>query len=184
MNFRAYCDELSRIYSAEGFALKPRPGAGEAALDHAEAKLGIRLAEDLRGAWLHADGAIEGCPVFVRPGYFSAYTFLSIEQALEAREGLRRRSPRYEGFVERRSRDPRILSGWYQEGWLPFASFGGATMLLMQDYSPSPSGQRGQIIAFAHDPDAIDYVAPCFAALLAASIKAIADDPGEFFVAL
>ena len=184
MNFKAYCEGLSRLYSAEGFELKLGPGASEAALDRAEAHLGFSLTEELRGAWLHADGAREKCPVFVRPGYLSAFCFLSIGEAVEAREGMRRRSSRYEGYQEPRPRDPRVMQGWFQEGWLPFAGFGSATMLLVEDHAPSPLGRRGQIVAFTHDPDAIEYVAPSFAELLAASIKSIADDPDEFFVGL
>ena len=184
MNFKAYCEALSRLYAGEGLALTLRPGVAEFALDLAEAQLGFALAPDLRGAWLHADGGDEGQPVFVRPGYLGGYEFLSLQQALRARDGMKRRSPRYEAYEEPKPRDPRIKPGWFQEGWLPFASFGGGTRLLIQDHSPSGLGRRGQVIAFTHDPDAIDYVAPDLAELLSASLESIGGDTGEFFIGL
>ncbi|MGE5201612.1 MAG: SMI1/KNR4 family protein [Acidobacteriota bacterium] len=183
MNFKAYCEALSRLYAEEGFALRLRPGAAKSALDHAEAQLGFALAVDLRGAWLHADGG-EPQPVFVRPGYLDGYEFLSLEQALRARDRMKRRSPRYEDHEQREPRDARIRPGWFQEGWLPFASFGGGTLLLIQDQSPTSLGRSGQIIAFTHDPDSIDYVAPDLAELLSASLESIANDTEDFFIGL
>lgn len=183
MNFKAYCEALRRLYADEGFALQLRPGAAKPALDRAEAQLGFALAEDLRGAWLHADGG-EPQPVFVRPGYLGGYEFLSLEQALRARDRMKQRSPRYEGYEQPKPRDARIKPGWFHEGWLPFASFGGGTLLLIQDHSPASLGRPGQIIALTHDPDSIDYVAPDFAELLSASLQSIADDMEEFFIGL
>jgi cell wall assembly regulator SMI1 len=182
MDFKQYIEELSKLYAVAGAALRLSPGSSNAALDLTESELGFALDESIRGAWLEADGGHEWCPIFARPDYLTGYDFLSIEQALRARTNMRSRSPNYEGYEAPEPRDTRIKPGWFQDGWLPFGSFSGSTLLLIQDYSPSDIGQRGQIIAFNHDPDTIEYVTSSFASLLAASIKSIADDPTEFIV--
>ena len=89
-------------------------------------------------------------------------------------------APQYEGYVEEKPRDQRIRPGWFHDGWLPFAGFGGGILLLIQDYSPTEEGNIGQIIAFTHDPDEISYVAPDFQTFLHHSLSSIKEDPEEF----
>jgi cell wall assembly regulator SMI1 len=115
-----------------------------------------------------------------RPGFLTGYDFLPLVAALGERDGLRRRAPNYEGYVETGARDRRIRPGWFHDGWPPFAGFGGGTLLLIQDYSPAAPGNVGQIIAFAHDPDEISYVATDFQNFLRASLPSINRDPQEF----
>ena len=184
MNFKAYCEALGRLYADRGYALELHPGANEDALTLAEAKLGFALDQDMRTAWLHADGGEAWRPVFARPGFLEAYDFLSIEEGLLARDHLRKRSPQYADYEDPEPRDPRVKPGWFEAGWIPFAGLNGESLLLMQDYSPTSLGRRGQIIAFTHDPDSITCVAQDLAALLSASIEAIAADPDEFLIML
>jgi len=108
---------------------------------------------------------------WARPRYLSVYGFLSVSEAIKARAGFAARAPRYVGYEQDRPRDPRIAPGWYQPGWLPFAAFGGASLVLLVDAAPSARGRAGQIIAFTHDPAAITYVAPSFPGFLAASLR-------------
>jgi cell wall assembly regulator SMI1 len=51
--------------------------------------------------------------------------------------------------------------------------------LLIADLVPSGTGKSGQIIAFTHDPDEIEHIAPSFANLLENSMKAIEADSEE-----
>ena len=85
----------------------------------------------------------------------------------------------YDGYEQEQPRDPRICSGWYQAGWLPFAAFSAPDLLLIADHSPTASGQCGQIIAFSHDPDTISYVCTDFATLLEQSLATIREHPED-----
>lgn len=180
MNFSQYLDRVRAVCDAHGHALHLNPGAAESGLEAVEAELGFPISADARQAWLLANGAERDVPVFMRPGYLTAYDFLPLEKAIAGRARMADRAPRYAGYKEPEPRDARIRDGWFHPGWLPFASFGGATMLLMVDHAPSESGTLGQIIAFTHDPDQITWVAPSFTALLTGSIAEIEADPEEF----
>ncbi|EHK68092.1 SMI1/KNR4 family protein [Achromobacter arsenitoxydans] len=180
MNFSSYLDRLRAVYDAYASALSLNPGATKAVMEAAETHLGFPISADVRQAWLLADGCESDGPVFMRPGYLTGYDFLSLEEAITQRSNMAKRAPRYAGFDEPASTDARIREGWFHEGWLPFAGFGGATLLLMADHSPGKLGTPGQIIAFTHDPDQITWVAPSFEALLMGSIIEIEGDPEEF----
>lgn len=180
MIFQAYLQTLRRTYAAHGLSLDLVAGNAEAALAESEARLGFPIAPGLWEAWRAADGGADGAHVFLRPGFLTGYDFLSLAAAEKARANLRRRSSGYAGYVEPEPRDARIRGGWYHDGWLPFAAFGGGTLLLMQDHAPGAIGAAGQIIAFTHDPDEIGYVSPDFARFLDASLNAIEADPEAF----
>ncbi|KAF0813541.1 hypothetical protein IGB42_01892 [Andreprevotia sp. IGB-42] len=180
MTFQDYITQLAALYRDHDFALDLNPPASASQLVQLEAELGHALKDDLRAAWLHANGGQEWETVFSRPGSLGGYWFLSAQDALLERAHMAQRSPQYLGYAEDRERDHRIQDGWYHDGWLPFANFSGATLLLIQDYSPAPGGQAGQIIAFTHDPDTIEYVAPSLSALLGSSLENIRHYTGEF----
>ncbi|WP_158685876.1 SMI1/KNR4 family protein [Achromobacter spanius] len=180
MNFSHYIDRLRAVFDAHGHTLNLKPGAAESKLEAVQAELGFAIPADVRQAWLRANGAERDVPVFMRPGYLTAYDFLTLEAAMTKRARMADRAPRYAAYDEPSPRDERIRDGWFHHGWLPFASFGGATLLLLVDHSPSEAGTPGQIIAFTHDPDQITWVAPSFAALLTGSIAEIEADPQEF----
>jgi cell wall assembly regulator SMI1 len=183
MNVEQYFAEVLSLARECGTALQLMPGVGEDTLVAAERVLGFRVEAAMRQAWLAHDGGREGQSAFAWPGFLTGYSFLSLRQALDVRRKIKQRSSNYAGYVQPSCRDKRILDGWYQPGWLPFASFGGTALLLMQDYSPAAKGQAGQIIAFTHDPDSIDYVAPSLQLFLACSFGALRADPEEFFMA-
>lgn len=52
--------------------------------------------------------------------------------------------------------------------------------MLMLDHTPTAQGRPGQIIAFTHDPDSIDYVCVDFPTLLAQTLEQIEEDPEDF----
>ena len=146
-------------------------GATASALKQMARKLGFQPGEALKQAWTLGNGSDEGAPLFARPGFLSTYEFLSIDQMLAERAGIERRAPQYKDYEEPEARDRRIRPGWYHAGWVPFASLAGATMLLIEDHSPSAKGATGQIIAFTHDPDEMSWVARDFASLLKGSLQ-------------
>ena len=180
MDFAQYLIQLEAVYDEHEVPWSTRAGASEFALAAAERTLRFALDPALRAAWRNSDGSADEVPLFVRPDFLTSYELLSITDALAAREGMRKRARQYAGHADPEPRDPRIRAGWFHDGWLPFASFGGATLLLIQDYAPAPGGQAGQIIAYVHDPDEIAYVAADFADLLTRSLRDVKADPEEF----
>ncbi|WP_174074044.1 SMI1/KNR4 family protein [Rhizobium rhizogenes] len=180
MIFADYVEALRHVYSKHDAHINLADGNAETALAEAEARLGFSLDPDLREAWRIADGSEHEVRVFLRPDFLTGYDFLSLASAQKARASMERVSPQYVGYSEPSPRDPRIRDGWFQRGWLPFAAFGGNSLMLIQDYTPSEKGKTGQIIAFTHDPDEISYVAPDFRTFLKLSLQAIKDDPEEF----
>jgi len=181
MKFDRYLELLRPLAAEQGIELQLRPGVSESALADVEQKLGFQLDKPMRQAWLTHNGGEEWQNTFAIPDLTDGYTLLSLGQAMAAREHLKTRSTQYDNYQQPKRRDKRIQKGWYHPGWVPFAGFGGGTLLLMQDYSPAPTGVAGQIIAFTHDPDAITYVADGFASFLRESINALKSDPEEFF---
>lgn len=169
--FRAYAKALDALFHAHELTLSWNRAAPAKQLHQVEQTIGHELPKALASVWATANGTKRDEPVFARPGYLTPYTLLSTMKALAERDGLERRAPRYAEYVEPSRRDRRIAPGWFQPGWLPFASFSGATMLLIIDFSPSARGAMGQVIAFTHDPDEMSYVAPSFDHFLRASLK-------------
>ena len=178
--FPAYLNALHILY--RDYSLEPLrtyPPASAANLAAAEAALGFALDPALKATWQSANGSDEWQTVFARPGYITGYSFLSLADSLREREYMAHRAPQYDGYEQEQPRDPRICSGWYQAGWLPFAAFSAPDLLLIADHSPSASGQCGQIIAFSHDPDTISYVCTDFATLLEQSLATIREHPED-----
>ena len=184
MEFLSYLSDLRRLYAEFGESLDESPPAADAELAAAEEQLGKPMDPGLRAAWTVANGAAgagdDYRPIFARPGYLTPFSFLSVEDALEARASLRRRAAQYEDYEDPRPRDLRIRDGWFQEGWLPFAEFDGST-LLISDMSPSRRGVKGQIIGYVHDPDEIVFVAAGFPELLDASLETLRQSAHELF---
>ncbi len=180
MTFADYLKQLDALFEAQGFDMDLRPPAPEAQLSALEAKLGFPVDPTLRSAWQIADGS-PGIPLFTRHGYLENFDFLSVDEVLEERRSWEAMARRYAGYAEPGPRDGRIAAGWFLPGWVPFARFGGGSLILMQDHAPSEQGQVGQIIAFIHDPDTMEYVAENFDGFLQGSLETILDDPDEFF---
>ncbi|MER2248996.1 SMI1/KNR4 family protein [Methylorubrum podarium] len=180
MEFPAYADALRAVHECHGRSVLLGPGCDAAALASAEVEIGCGLPAGLSTAWRTCDGSGDAA-LFMKPGFLTPDRFLSLAAAREARDGLRRRAPSYRGTDEDAApRDDRIRSGRFQDGWLPFAGFGGGPLLRMIDLSPSAAGRVGQVIAFTHDPDTIDHVASEFATFLRALLATIEQDPEAF----
>jgi cell wall assembly regulator SMI1 len=180
--FTAYLERLEALYGKLERKLPLRPPATATALKRLEKQLGSALPPSLHAAWQTSNGSRSDTPFFARSGYLTAHDFLSVPQALEARQAMRRRAPRYKDYSEPKRRDRRIAQGWFQPGWLPFAGFGGGTLLLLVDLSPAARGSAGQVIAFTHDPDTLDYVASSFDAFLRSSATALKRYADEYFL--
>jgi cell wall assembly regulator SMI1 len=180
MKFSAYLKAIQKLYTSCEVELPLNRPSTAAAVDDLARKFGDELPAELRNGFLATDGVPNEKPFFANPGSLTSYGFLSAKAALKQRDSMRKRSSQYAGYVEQTPRDPRIAPGWFNDGWFPFAAFGGGSLLLIVDSSPTARGASGQIIAFTHDPDEMTYVAPSFERFLAASLKAAQEDPEEF----
>lgn len=184
MQFKDYLAQLTALYVQAEVNLQLQAPASPEEIAALESSYGYRLPVELKNAWLHGNGGATDQHLFARPGYLTGFDFLSIDDALKERAGMLRRSPQYANYrYEQGSpRDARISPGWYEPGWLPFAKYGGATLLLILDFSPTTQGQAGQIITFTHDPDCIDYVAPSFDVFLRDSLNMLREYSDEFIL--
>lgn len=177
MSFAHYLAGIRTLASKHGASLELRKPAKATALAKLASLNGVLVPGELGAAWRTSDGYEHN--LFSRPGFMTGYEFLSVSEAIEERASFAKRAPQYEGYEDPEDRDPRIAPGWYQPGWLPFASFGGGTLVLLVDASPSKRGRAGQIIAFTHDPDEMTYVAASFSEYLSASLRWIKSHPDD-----
>lgn len=181
MDFDAYLRGLQQIYAQMQVELRVRPAASPAALGALAAAAGGALDSGLVEAWSVADGTASPTPFFARPRFLTPFDFISTDAAVRQRLALERRSTSYREYTQAEARDIRIGDGWFQAGWVPFAQFGGGTLLLLSDMSPAAPGTAGQVIGFVHDPDEIVFVAASFREFLAASLQALDEDRDEYF---
>lgn len=181
MDAAQYLSAVQTIYESIGLSLSSCPAANDDQVLRVEVQFDHDpLLAPLIGLWRIADGSEPYNPMFARPGYITGYDLLSTCDALAEREFMRRRAHQYDGYEEDEPRDARIAPGWWNPRWLPFASFGAGSLLLILDLSPSALGRRGQIIAYTHDPDHIAWVAESLPELFKASADAFQADPEEF----
>ncbi len=176
----SYLASVAAAYAGFDQALElnpPLPADARAALLE---KLGFELPEWLNQLWQCADGGPDYQPVFARPNYFTGADFLSVADAMDMRDRLRGIAGNYIGWQEDKPRDPRVRDGWFLDGWVPFAAFGGSTIVLFADCDPAPGGTAGQVIAFVHDPDQISLLAPDGESYLQQSLDWFTDQAEDF----
>ncbi|MFZ6741957.1 SMI1/KNR4 family protein [Undibacterium sp. JH2W] len=179
MHFSDYLEKILNMYADADVEPGLQGAADLAEIEALEQDFGFPLPEELKQAWLTANGGGYYRALFARPGYLTGYDFLSLSESMKERIGMQKRAPQYLGYEQEKARDARICPGWYEPGWLPFASFGGSTLLLILDMSPTAQGQAGQIICFTHDADRIEYVAASFNDLLTASLQMFEEEADE-----
>lgn len=160
MNPSAYLEAIGQAYAELGAALELSAPLPDTKRDRMLGGLGFELPAWLVELWQVADGGPSYRPVFTRPNFFTGADFLSLSEALALRESLRGIAGNYAGWEEDKPRDDRVRPGWFLDGWVPFAAFGGSTIVLFADCDPAPGGTIGQVLSFVHDPDQISLVAP------------------------
>jgi cell wall assembly regulator SMI1 len=155
MNFEDYLNALREAYEDQDRELLLHEPARKSELDALEAALGFSLPRELRELWNVANGSPSDCPLFLRPGYLTAYSLLSANACVKYIELMKKRAPQYSGYVPPEPWPQQIAQSWYEVGWFPFAEFAG--LLLILDHSPSARGGHGQVISFTHDPDEMQF---------------------------
>lgn len=155
-----YLESVHALHAQFDADLALNPPLSSPDLDAAIAAFGVEVPLWLADLWREADGGPAYAAVFTRPGFFTGLDFLSLERSLALRTSLNALSPQFEGWEEPHPRDKRIASDWFPLGWIPFAAFGGSTIVLFADCAPGPGGHVGQVIAYVHDPDHITFMPP------------------------
>ena len=182
MQFSDYLKKILALYADSEVDPGLQEAASPADIAALEKEFGFSLPIELKQAWLTANGGGYYCPLFARPGFLTGHDFLSLSESMKERMSMEKRAIQYLGYEQEEARDTRISPGWYEAGWLPFASFGGGTLSLILDMSPTAAGQAGQIIAFTHDPDCIEYVAASFEEFLTTSLQMFEEYSEEFII--
>lgn len=182
LTFDRYLARVQTVY--EELKLAPpekKKPANEVALAALERAIGHMLPAGLRAAWLVANGAgdDELAPLFWRTNRYTGYALVSVAEAKKSHAGHERLAKQYADaeYEDPEPRDRQLAPGWFLPGWLPFADFGGGTLRLLIDFTPSSKGTVGQVIAFTHDPDEMTWVAGSFDEFLRQSIDALESDP-------
>lgn len=197
--FDAWLDRHASNGSAAAFFLNAP--ATEAAIDAAEARIGLPFPADLRKLWRRADGQrdIFGIPD-PTPGrilcpLFGQYSFLSVQGALNVYQGWLDiwdgGGPDFdeafngEAHIQRRGNDP-VHREYWRPGWLPFSDDNGNACAV--DLSPAPGGTVGQVIVIGSDEDLRRVLAPSIAAFLTDAVarlpvfrRSIGRDPIMYF---
>ena len=138
-------DSLSRIQAwAREYApdVAFRPPAAPAALENFSQKSGLDLPEDLRRAWLVADGETRKSA-----GMIGNWRLLPITE-IQAAWGLLSRIGEKGGFAGRDPHDsPYLQHTWWHTGWIPVVSSDTGHYFCI-DTDPPDTTRAGQILLF------------------------------------
>ncbi len=131
-----------------------KKGTTEAKLTKLEQKLGVTLPSDLRASLLRHDGQKEdGDGLFPEDfvgdmsGEFVLMSTAEIESEWRMWRGL---NDGGEFTGSKTTPGKGVRAGWWNPGWIPFATDGGGDSLCV-DTTPAKGGTAGQVIHMRHD---------------------------------
>jgi cell wall assembly regulator SMI1 len=140
--------------------LRLPPGATDEALDAAEAKLGLRLPDDLRWLYRLHDGL--GGSWFLHYGEFLSLSFLVMQWGWYA--DMERTEDPADPLYQTKAISGPIKPVWWSSQRLPVTDNSGDHVMI--DLDPAPGGTPGQVIRYDHEVGPTRVVAPSFAAWL------------------
>jgi cell wall assembly regulator SMI1 len=133
-------------------------GASVEAIRRAEAKLQVRLPDDVRTSYAIHDGS----------GFAALLPFplLSLQRMIQEWNNWKEwlQTGKF-GDAESTPQGP-IKTDWWNVRWIPFTHDGGGNHQCI-DLDPAPGGEQGQVINFDHEVGATEVLAPSFRAYLA-----------------
>jgi cell wall assembly regulator SMI1 len=134
-------------------------GASPAAIRRAEARLQVRLPDDVRASYAVHDGS----------GFCALLPFPLLSLQRMVQEWTNWRELRQQGTFKGAESTPEgpIKTDWWNVRWIPFTHDGGGNHQCL-DLDPAPGGNAGQVINFDHEVGATGVLAPSFRAYLAA----------------
>ncbi|MEZ0373270.1 MAG: DUF6707 family protein [Candidatus Sericytochromatia bacterium] len=144
-----------------------RPGATEAEIKQAEAKMGIKFPKEVRASWLIHDGIGRNGPFFL-----DGHTLLSLEDMVSDWRVCQELLD--EDFAEDDNQNVHdaIRPRWWQTGWIPLTADGMGNHFCL-DLAPARAGKKGQVISFWHDDDARELIAANFKDYLGGFAKSL-----------
>lgn len=131
------------------------PGATEAEIAEAEARIGFPFSDDVRQSYLRHDGQADESYCFI-PGYFYSLSVSKTYQEWE--EGwqfINGHSP------DPAATDPRVKRVYGDPAWVAIADNVGSDSICL-DFEPLSGGEVGQIIYFDHESSYRRWLAPSF----------------------
>ncbi len=165
---RREIERLQAIFAWAGVNFEPQEGASPNEIAQVEEKVRITFNEDLKALWQFSNGS--GDQRWFTdaqfPCDFFGCSFLSLQDGFE-------KWRLFEPYDETHYRKWHYDGSWgpqirriqreylHHRLWFPLTQDIGSTVLYF-DADPTDKGVYGQIIAYEHDPDQIDYVAPSF----------------------
>jgi DNA invertase Pin-like site-specific DNA recombinase/cell wall assembly regulator SMI1 len=178
MIFAHYLAALSNSYDVVGVALDidqaPASSSNIARMELLSEKMPALLIEAYR---VH-DGSGRAS-IFAKHGFYSSWALMPINRVFDRMLTFPTRALAYAEYDDRaEDRDQRIHSGWFLDGWVPFAENPDGSMLFL-DFDPDNDGTQGQVIGYRHDPDEMFFAADSFEHLLKDSKAAFAEDGDE-----
>jgi cell wall assembly regulator SMI1 len=170
---RSVSNELARtaaIMQRFGFELRLADPNSADTLAAAEDRIGIEFDRHVREYFLACDGSFRHLSVAVMTDEITPCRLPSLRECLSWWEEW---LPYDQGIHDQlglpESCDPRIRNQIVHRLWFPLAEFNGWSTSVFFDADPVSPGERGQIIAYQHDPDGMYFVAANFAEFLATS---------------
>ncbi len=160
--------------------------ATEDAIGRAEAKLRLKLPDDVRASLLVHDGSANPTSDY---GIAEGFVLYSLDKVIKTRELMHRlrASGDIPASLDREAEpDPGVRPVWWHDNWIPVAA-NTSRVLVCVDLDPAPGGSFGQLVLYISDTSDRKVIAPSFAAWLeriatrleSGTIVARRDDTGE-----
>lgn len=148
-----------------------KKGTTEAKLTKLEQKLGVTLPANLRATLLRHDGQKEDGDGDLIPECFvddwsGSFLLMSVAEIDQHWEEYREAVEAGDFTTNRTTPDKGVRAGWWNTGWIPFATDTGGALLCV-DTDPAKGGTVGQVIHMRHDSGDRPRVAKSLAELLA-----------------
>lgn len=165
-------DRLEKALKAAAPDVKKslKKGAAEAKLTKLEATLGVTLPADLRFTLLRHDGQTDGSDCLFPEDFAGdmsgGFLLMSVAEIESEWKMWKELNDGGEFAGNTTAPDKGVRKGWWNPGWVPFATDGGGDSLCV-DLTPAKGGTAGQIIHMRHDSGDRPRLAKSLAELLA-----------------
>lgn len=147
-----------------------KKGAAEAKLTKLEATLGVTLPADLRFTLLRHDGQKDGADGLFPEDHIEdmsgEFLLMSVAEIESEWKMWKELNDGGEFAGSTTTPDKGVRAGWWNPGWVPFATDGGGDSLCV-DATPAKGGTAGQVIHMRHDSGDRPRLAKSLAELLA-----------------
>lgn len=145
--------------NAKSVARSLRQGAKPQKIKELEDRLGVILPNDFKESCLLHDGQKDEADLI--PDGYGTFYLLPLSQIPQEWKMMNDLARRGEFRDFRSSPDQGVADGWWNSGWIPFASNGGGDYYCI-DLAPTISKLVGQVIKILHDQGHRKVLAPSY----------------------